>query len=132
MAADPPPHCTDPPPHFLSRLLGGVFLPGRVLEQLGVDVFRWDLNVAHDGTAHKARFERRELRVPFRLHHRHIQQLDVQVLIDRMQRARQDDVVFELDRHFFANQRFEEGKKNLRRRDDKTVDVSSRFQPLKQ
>lgn len=70
----------------------GAGLAARVLEQLRVDLGGGDLDVSDDRAADEDGRHRGELRMSLRVHDARVEQLDVQVLVDRVERARERDL----------------------------------------
>jgi len=69
----------------------------RVLEKLSIDVLCWQLNVTDDRTPDKAIFHGHHMWVPSLIRDLDIVQTDVQELVDRLEDARDGQVVLELD-----------------------------------
>lgn len=66
------------------------------------------MHVAHDGAPDEDVLDGAQVRVPHLLVHRDVVQLDVEVLVHALERARDLDVVLELDRDRLVDQGLEE------------------------
>jgi len=69
--------------------------------------------VRHPVPADEAVLDRQQMRVLLFVDHVDIVQLDVQILIDRVQRTADGDVVLELDDHLLVGERLEERVEQL-------------------
>lgn len=85
-----------------------VFSARGILQKVGVDVGRLDMDVADDGAADEHVGDAEEMWMIGRIDHLHLVQLDIEVLIDAMEYAFDLQIVLEFDGHFFGFQRFEE------------------------
>lgn len=82
--------------------------PGRVLQQLCVYLLGRQLNVADNTAANETVADGSEVRMLVRVYHLHVVQLDVEVLVDRVESAAQTDVILQLDHYGLTDQRAEE------------------------
>lgn len=73
------------------------------------------MHIAHDAAADEDVLDGAQVRVPQLLRDRDVLELDVEVLVDRLERARDLDVVLELDRDGVVYERLEEAVVSLGR-----------------
>ena len=83
--------------------------PRGVLQQRRVALLGGQLHVADDGAADEAVLDGQHVRVFLRVRHRNVRQLDVEILVDRMQRSMDGQVVLQLDDDVFADEGLEGG-----------------------
>ena len=80
---------------------------GSVLQQRRVAFLGGQLDVADDGTANEAVFDGEHVRILFRVRHRNVRQLDVEILVDRVKSPVDGKVVLQLDHHVLPHERLE-------------------------
>mmetsp|Transcript_5733 Transcript_5733/g.13879 ORF Transcript_5733/g.13879 Transcript_5733/m.13879 type:complete len:201 (-) Transcript_5733:13-615(-) len=108
------------PPHIPSRLRSGGHLhlaelpAGGVLQELHVDVFRLDVDEADDGATDEAGGDGDEVRVAGGVDDRDVVELDVEELVDGVERAAEGEVVFELDGDLLVDEGFEKREEEHR------------------
>ena len=91
----------------LSGLGLGRLLPRSILQQRGVAFFGGQLDVADDGAANEAVFDGEHVRILFRIRHRNVRQLDVEILVYRVKRPVDGQVVLQLHHHVLAHEGLE-------------------------
>lgn len=87
---------------------GDLTSPRGILEQRDVDCAGGQVDVSHDGTADEHVLDGAEVGVPQLLVDRDVVELDVEVLVDRLEGARHLDVVLELDGDGLVDEGLEE------------------------
>ena len=83
------------------------FSPGGILQDLDVHATWWQLHVPDYRPSDEAVAHACDVRVPFRVDDGYVCEFDVQVLVDAVQRARDGEVIFQLDDDVFSDQGFE-------------------------
>jgi hypothetical protein len=94
------------------RLLIFKLLERRVLQKFSVHLVSRDLHVPDDRAAYEAALDRGELREALLVDDLDLLELDVEVLVDRVQRADERQVVLQLDHDLLPHKRLEEREEN--------------------
>jgi hypothetical protein len=97
----------------LSPLMSSCRPPRRVLQQLRVDVCSRQLDVPHDAASYEAVVDGDEVGMLVGVRDLHVVELDVEVLVDGVQRTTQRQIVLQLHHYGLTHQRLEKVKELL-------------------